>query len=64
MPRGKGDNMTKEEYLEKLQFEISQLEVHLQELDDDDYVEKGITIGKINGLLNAKLLAYDIMYIK
>ena len=56
--------MTKEEYLEKLQFEISQLEVHLQELDDDDYVEKGITIGKINGLLNAKLLAYDIMYIK
>ena len=64
MPRGKVDNMTKEEYLEKLQFEISQLEVHLQELDDDDYVEKGITIGKINGLLNAKLLAYDIMYIK
>lgn len=64
MPEGKGDNMTKEEYLEKLQNEISQLEVHLQELDDEDYIEKGITIGKINGLLFAKLLAYDIRYIQ
>lgn len=52
--------MTRKDFQEKLQLELSQLEVHLQELDEEDYVEKGITLGKINGILYAKLLAYDI----
>ena len=56
--------MTKEEYMKKLQEYINELEKQLSLLEENDYVEKGIILGKINGLLQAKVLAYDIRYIQ
>lgn len=56
--------MTKEEYINKLQERINELEKYLTILEENDYVEKGIVLGKINGLLQAKVLAYDIRYIQ
>ena len=56
--------MTKQEYLEKLQHRIDELNIYYNSLAENDYVEKGIILGKINGLLQAKVLAYDIRYIQ
>ena len=52
--------MTKKEYRDRLQKEIDALYEHLKEVPENDYVERGITIGKINGMYNAKILSYDI----
>jgi len=52
--------MTKKEFREKLQKEIDELYDYLKEVPEDDYVERGLTIGKINGMYNAKILSYDI----
>ena len=52
--------MTKQELLDKIQKEIDEAEEYLTKVDDKDYVEKGITLGKINGLLTAKLYVYEL----
>ena len=56
--------MTREEYIERLQEKIDEQYAYYDTLAEDDYVERGIVLGKINGLLCAKLLAHDIEYIK
>lgn len=52
--------MTKQELLNKIQKEIDEAEEYLTKIDEKDYVEKGITLGKINGLLTAKLYVYNL----
>ena len=52
--------MTKQELLDKIQKDIEEAQKYLTKLDEKDYVERGITLGKINGLLTAKLYAHDL----
>ena len=52
--------MNNKECLIKIQNEIDRLNQYLLEIPGDDYLEKGITLGKINGLLTAKLYVIDL----
>ena len=52
--------MSKKECLRKIQNEIDRLNQYLLEIPGDEYLEKGITLGKINGLLTAKLYVIDL----
>lgn len=52
--------MTKQELLDKIQKEIDEAQEYLTKIDEEDYVDKGITLGKINGLLTAKLYVYEL----
>ena len=52
--------MTKQELLDKIQKDIDKAQEYYDKLDEEDYVEKGITLGKINGLLTAKLYVHDL----
>lgn len=52
--------MTKQELLNQIQKEIDEAEEYLTKVDDEDYVEKGIILGKINGLLTAKLYVWKL----
>ena len=51
--------MSKEEILKKLDEEIEKEKEHLKNVDEKDYIEQGITLGKINGLLTAKLIVLN-----
>ena len=52
--------MNKKEYLDLLQKRINELNEYLEKIPTDEYVEKAITLGKINGLLTAKIHAIDL----
>lgn len=52
--------MNKQEVLDKIQNEINHEQNHLSEIDENDYVERGITLGRINGLLTAKLIVWNL----
>ena len=56
--------MNKQEYLDKLQERINELNAYYKILKEEDYVERGIVLGKIGALLEAKVLALDIKYIQ
>lgn len=52
--------MNKKELLAKLEDEIQRLKDYFQSIPENEYLERGITLGKINGLLTAKLYAIDL----
>ena len=52
--------MTKQELLNQIQKDIDELQEYLTKVDEKDYIEKGNILGKINGLLTAKLYVYDL----
>lgn len=52
--------MTTKELLAKLEDEINKLNSNLSSIPEDDYLERCITLGKINGLLTAKLIACNL----
>ena len=52
--------MNKKELLAKIEKEINALENYLNLIPVNQYLERGITLGKINGLLTAKLYAIDL----
>ena len=51
--------MKKQEILNKLQVEIDENERKLAETDETDLVQQGIILGRINGLLTAKLIVME-----
>ena len=53
--------MKKEELLKTLQEEIDKLNSQLDRLSPDEMGERISVLGKINGLLTAKLLVYDLV---
>ena len=52
--------MNKKKLLAKLEEEIQKLNAYLELIPDNEYLERGVTLGKINGLLTAKLYAIDL----
>lgn len=50
--------MTMQELREKLQKEIDELKEKYNAVSENDYLEKGIILGKINGLLTASILSF------
>ena len=50
------DQKSIDEIRTEIQIEINNLEQYYKTLKEDDYLERGITLGKINGLLKAKLI--------
>ena len=52
--------MDKKEYQKRLQEEIDSLKEQYNKLPENDYVERGSVLGKINGLLTAKILSYEL----
>lgn len=52
--------MNKTEYMNKLDSEIAILKSRLEKCDENDYVEQAIILGRINGLLTAKLIVWDL----
>ena len=51
--------MKKQEILNKLQVEIDENERKLAETDETELVTQGIILGRINGLLTAKLIVIE-----
>ena len=48
--------MTKQEVLDKIQLEITDLQNHYDSIKEgNDFIEQAITLGKINAFLTAKL---------
>ena len=52
--------MNKTEYMNKLDNEIAILKEKLSKCEENDYVKQAIILGRINGLLTAKLIAWDL----
>lgn len=52
--------MNKKKLLAKLEEEIQKSNTYLDSIPDNEYLERGITLGKINGLLIAKLYVLDL----
>ena len=53
--------MTKQEVLDKISLEITDLQNHYDSLKEgNDYIEQAITLGKINAFLTAKLFVINL----
>lgn len=52
--------MNKKELIEILQKEVKELEVYYDSIPSTDYVERGITLGKINAFLKSINYIYDL----
>ena len=52
--------MNKKVLIATLQREVKDLEIYYDSISESDYVERGITLGKINAFLKAINYAYDL----
>ena len=52
--------MNKKQLIKNLEKEIEQEKKELELVDSNDYVKQGIIAGRINGLLRAQLMVYDL----
>ena len=52
--------MNKYEFRQRIQEEIETLEREYASIPECDYVERANVLGKINGLLTAKLISYNL----
>ena len=50
----------KDNFFAILNFQIKQLEKEYEKISEKEYVERALCLGKINGLLTAKLYAIDL----
>lgn len=51
---------TKQKILEKLQKEIDKENSKYATLTEKDYVGRGISLGRVNGLLTAKIIVQEL----
>ena len=52
--------MTKQELLNKIEEEIQKLDKEYGNIPENDYVNRGLCLGKINGLLTAKMYVIEL----
>ena len=52
--------MNKKVLIATLQKEVKELEIYYDSIKESDYVERGITLGKINAFLKAINYIYDL----